>query len=584
MASAAKAWLRALELTGSIPRNPRRTLPVLIEEAAQRFGDTPALLSDAEQLSYGALDARANRYARWALAQGLGKGDTVCLLMGSRPEYVAIWLGLIRAGCVVALLNSNLAGASLAHCVAEAAPRAIIAAAELVGALAETRTDARIWVHGSHGPQRHGRIDEEVERHAPDAPSVPDQTIGDPALLIYTSGTTGWPKAARVSHGRILQWSLWFAGMMDANRADRLYNVLPLYHSVGGIVALGAMFAGGGSVVIRERFSASRFWDDVVRWDCTLFQYIGELCRYLLRAPAVPRETPHRLRMACGNGLRADIWSAFQERFRIPRIFEFYASTEGNVSLFNIEGTPGAIGRIPPYLAHRFPTSLIKLDQQTGAPLRDAQGMCIVCAAGEAGEAVGRIATNASDIAGRFEGYTRRDATEAKLLSDVAQRGDVWFRTGDLMRKDGHGYFYFVDRLGDTFRWKGENVSTSEVAAALCAFPGVKDACVYGVAVPGADGRAGMAALVADGELDLSALRRHLSAALPRYALPIFLRMCSAVEVTGTFKHAKQEFARQGFDPAASSDPVYFDDGDADTYMRMDAAACARIQASELRF
>lgn len=573
MASAAKAWQRALELTASIPRNPQRTLPVLIEEAAKRFGDAPALLADAEQFTYGALNARANRYAHWALAQGLRKGDTVCLLMGNRPEYVAIWLGLIRGGCVVALLNSNLTGASLAHCVAEAAPRAIIVAPELVGALAESRSDAGIWVHG-----------DEIERHSEAAPPALDVAIGDPALLIYTSGTTGWPKAARVSHGRMMQWSLWFAGMMDANRTDRLYNVLPLYHSVGGIVAVGSMLAGGASVVIRDRFSASRFWDDVQRWDCTLFQYIGELCRYLLRAPVTPQEVRHRLRMACGNGLRADIWSAFQQRFRIPHIFEFFASTEGNVSLFNIEGKPGAIGRIPPFLGHRFPTQLIKLDPETDAPLRDAVGRCIPCATGEAGEAVGRIAIDASNIAGSFEGYTRRDATEAKILRDVAQRGDAWFRTGDLMRKDEQGYFYFVDRLGDTFRWKGENVSTSEVAAALCTFRGVKDACVYGVEVPGADGRAGMAALVVDGELDLKALRQHLSAALPRYARPIFLRMSSAVELTSTFKHAKQELARQGFDPAAVPDPVYFDDGGAGAYVLMDAADCARIRSGELLF
>jgi fatty-acyl-CoA synthase len=371
---------------------------------------------------------------------------------------------------------------------------------------------------------------------------------------------------------------------MDANRADRLYNVLPLYHSVGGIVAVGSMLAGGASVVIRERFSAGRFWEDVQRWDCTLFQYIGELCRYLLRAPAAPQEAQHRLRMACGNGLRADIWSDFQQRFHIPHIFEFFASTEGNVSLFNVEGTPGAIGRIPPFLGHRFPTRLIKLDQETGAPLRDALGMCISCPAGEAGEAVGRIATDTSNIAGGFEGYTRRDATEAKILRNVAERGDAWFRTGDLMRKDERGYFYFIDRLGDTFRWKGENVSTSEVAAVLCSFPGVTDACVYGVAVPGADGRAGMAALVADHELDLKALRQHLSTTLPRYARPIFLRMSDAVEVTSTFKHAKREFAHQGFDPAAVSDPVYFDNGDAGAYVLMDAEAYARIRAGELLF
>ena len=252
-----------------------------------------------------------------------------------------------------------------------------------------------------------------------------------------------------------------------------MYNCLPLYHSVGGVVAVGAPLLGGGAVVIRPRFSASEFWRDVREQRCTLFQYIGELCRYLVNTPPQPAETEHALRIACGNGLRPEVWEAFQHRFRIPRILEYYAATEGNFSLYNCEGKPGAIGRIPSFLAHRLPVALLRFDLESGAPTRGADGFCQRCAVGEAGEAVGLIADGAAEQAraARFEGYADRAATEAKVLRNVFKRGDSWYRTGDLMKRDEAGFYYFVDRVGETYRWKGENVSTAEVLAALCAFP-----------------------------------------------------------------------------------------------------------------
>ena len=224
--------------------------------------------------------------------------------------------------------------------------------------------------------------------------------------------------------------------------------------------------------MIRPRFSASRFWDDVVEWDCTLFQYIGELCRYLVNAPAHPREAEHRLRLCCGNGLRSDVWLEFKRRFRIPQILEFYASTEGNVSLYNCEGTPGAIGKIPSFLAHRSNLALVKFDVEAGEPMRNQEGFCVRCKSNEIGEAIGKIPENGSNLTSRFEGYADHEASERKVLRNVFTAGDAWFRTGDLMRKDDKGYFYFVDRVGDTFRWKGENVSTTEVATKISAYPG----------------------------------------------------------------------------------------------------------------
>ncbi len=309
-------------------------------------------------------------------------------------------------------------------------------------------------------------------------------------------------------------------------------------------------------MLIRPRFSASRFWDEIVENDCTLFQYIGELCRYLVNSPPHPGETAHRLRLCCGNGMRGDVWERFETRFRIPRILEFYAATEGNISLYNVEGRPGAIGRVPRFLAHRFPVALVKCDPDTRALARGPDGRCIPCGHDEPGEALGRIGE-----AGRpFEGYVDGDATEAKIARDVLAKGDAWFRTGDLMRRDAGGFYYFVDRLGDTFRWKGENVATEEVAAALRKCRGVTEAVVYGVAISGMEGRAGMAALAITEDFDLAAFRREIEAALPDYARPVFLRLCARIAATASFKPATAELARDGYDPARVTEPLYLDD------------------------
>lgn len=587
--SAATAWLRALELTTQNARQPDRIFPTVMEDVAAELGERPALLSDRECLTYRTLAERANQYARWALDRGLAKGDTVCLFMQNRPEYLAVWLGITKVGGVVALLNTNLAGSALAHCINVVCPKHVIVAAELVDrlttALPALTAMPMISIYGESAASFQ-RLDLDIERYAGEILSEQERrpvTAEDRALHIYTSGTTGLPKAANVSHGRVMQWSHWFAGMMHTQSTDRLYDCLPMYHASGGVQAPGAVLVRGGSVVIRDRFSASQFWADLIRWDCTLFQYIGELCRYLLHNKPSPGETGHRIRMACGNGLRPDVWREFESRFRIPQVFEFYAATESCVSLFNVEGEPGAIGRIPPYLAHRFPAELIKFDVEKQAEVRDERGLCIVCAPNEAGEAVGPLITAASHVGSRFEGYTDGEASEKRIIRDVFEAGDAWFRTGDLMRKDERGFFYFVDRIGDTFRWKGENVATSEVAEAICAFPGVRQANVYGVAIPDTDGRAGMAALVLEGELNLLALRAHLINCLPEYACPLFLRLRSEMELTGTFKYTKTDLVRQGYDPLATGDVIYFNHPELEAFVQLDKSLYHRIQGGEIR-
>lgn len=281
--------------------------------------------------------------------------------------------------------------------------------------------------------------------------------------------------------------------------------------------------------------------------------------------------------------MRPEVWEAFQQRFRIPQILEFYAATEGNFALYNCDGKPGAIGRIPPFLAHRFSVALVRFDVDTAEPVRDEAGFCIRCGSDEIGEAIGKIADQAASPGGRFEGYTDAAASRRKILRSVFAPGDAWYRTGDLMRKDRAGFFYFVDRVGDTFRWKGENVSTSEVADALNTFPGVADANVYGVTVVGRDGRAGMAAIVCEGQCDLGALHAHLRTNLPDYARPLFLRIQPKIEVTGTFKQKKVDLVREGFNPAATSDPIYFNDPQAKAFVRLDPALYRSIESGEIR-
>ena len=588
--SAANHWLRALQSKARLDSSPHATLLSMIEDRAQAHPDHPALIGETGELTYGALLARAWRYADWALSQDLPHGAIVGLMMPNCPDYVAIWLGLTQAGCTVALINPTLVGDALAHAVRVAGARHLIVAGELLAPNAATfdhlPAAPRIWLHGDGAAQDYPRIDHLVRHnsdHPGDALRARRPSRQDRALLIYTSGTTGLPKGANITHDRVLDWSVWFAGMMDARPDDRLYNCLPMYHSTGGVVAIGAMLVSGGSVMIRRRFSAGRFWDDIVEGDCTIFQYIGELCRYLARSEPHKAETSHRLRLFCGNGMRGDVWESVRDRFRIPRVLEFYAATEGHVSLYNCEAKPGAIGRIPPFLSHRFPVELIRTDIASGQPVRDAAGHCIRCAVDEPGEAIGRIDAGEHSPAKPFDGYSDRKATEAKVLQDVFAPGDRWFRTGDLMRKDKGGYFYFIDRLGDTFRWKGENVSTTEVAAVIAACPGVIDAVVYGVAIPQVEGRAGMAAITTGPDFSFAALAAHLRANLPAYARPVFVRLCRDIVMTGTFKLTKHALAQEGLHPPAATDTIWFHDATSTRFVACDASLKQLICSGGMR-
>jgi fatty-acyl-CoA synthase len=333
-------------------------------------------------------------------------------------------------------------------------------------------------------------------------------------------------------------------------------------------------------VVLKRRFSATQFWEDIRREGCTQFVYIGELCRYLANQPTHPDERAHKLRLAFGNGLRPDVWDTIIGRFGVPRVLEFYGSTEGNVSFFNFDGRPGAIGRLPGFLRRRFNGRIVRFDYEAEAPLRGPDGYCQEAAPGEAGECLGRI--DSSDPRADFTGYLDKAASEKKVLRDVFTPGDAWFRTGDLLRQDEDGYVFFVDRVGDTFRWKGENVSTAEVALRLQAVPGVIEANVYGVEVPRADGRAGMAALVTGEGFDLGILASRIAADLPEYARPVFLRLQPEMAVTGTFKQRKVELVAEGFDPAKVAAPLFHRATDGG-YRPLDTAVYGEIVNGHIR-
>ena len=534
-----------------------------LEAAVARWRDRPALTFEGRTVSFGEMDAMANRFAHWGKSLNLRRGQVVALFMPNRLEYFPIWYGLSKIGVVTALINNQLAGLPLAHCLNISGAHHVIVDAETARVYDAARPllerPLQQWMLGqAHGDQRDlAQALKSCSQLAPDRSTRADMTARETALFIFTSGTTGMPKAARITHMRAQLYMRGFAGATDARPSDRIYVALPLYHATGGLCALGAALLNGGSVVIKRKFSASQFWDEVVAEGCTMFVYIGELCRYLVNHPPCEAETRHKIRLAFGNGLRPDIWPVVKQRFRIPEILEFYGATEGNVSMFNFDGREGAVGRVPRWLRSKFNIRVIQFDVEAEKPIRGPDGFCIEAPYGQAGECLGRIG---ADARAAYAGYLDKTASDKKVLHDVFEKGDAWFATGDLMRTDADGYLYFVDRIGDTFRWKGENVSTNEVAERLQAAPGVLQANVYGVSVEGAEGRAGMAALVVEAGFDIKAFGQHVASELPSFAQPLFVRVLPAIETTGTFKMRKMDLVADGYDPAKVKGPLFFHD------------------------
>ncbi|HEV2083104.1 MAG TPA: long-chain-acyl-CoA synthetase [Brevundimonas sp.] len=560
-----------------------------LEEAVDKFGDHVAVEDERRSLTYREFDQLANRFGHWARGRNLKRGDVVALMMCNRVEYLAAWVGFSKVGVTTALINTNLTGQALAHCIAIANTSQIVADEGCWKQVEEARPHIdrhlMLWVLGLQD------ADETSDRRDLDKPVRGASSVRPPrnlrqgltnrstALLIYTSGTTGLPKAARITHARARTYMRAFAGCTEATDKDVIFNVLPLYHSTGGLVGIGPALLNGGRLVLRKRFSSTAFWSDVKASGATLFVYIGELCRYLINAPEGPAERDHKLRLAYGNGMRPDVWEEFQPRFNIPKVLEFYGSTEGNVSVFNFDGKMGAIGRVPGFLKKQINIRLVEFDVDSEAPVRGSDGLCRIARPGEVGEAIGLIA---DDNRHDFSGYADKAASQKKVLTDVFKKGDRWFRTGDLMRQDRAGYLYFVDRIGDTFRWKGENVSTAEVEQRLADAPGVKEVVAYGVPVPGQEGKAGMVALVTDGKFDAAGFAEWVDRELPTYARPCFVRQLKSADTTGTFKYRKADLVADGFDPDAVAGGVWVKGGKSG-YTRLSAKARDSILTGQTR-
>ncbi|XP_076140492.1 long-chain fatty acid transport protein 3 isoform X2 [Alosa pseudoharengus] len=399
-------------------------------------------------------------------------------------------------------------------------------------------------------------------------------------LFIFTSGTTGLPKAARVSHIKAVM-CMSFLRLCGAAANDNIYVTLPLYHMSASLLGIGGCIELGATCILKKKFSARQFWKDCQKYNVTVFQYIGELCRYLINQPKTAEETAHQVRIAAGSGLRADVWREFAKRFGKIHIREAYGMTEASIGFLNYTNEIGPIGRASYFNKRNSPFDFLKCDPNTYEPIRTESGRCIRAKKGETGILVAPVSGM-----NPFLGYAgNKEMSERKLLRNVFQEGDVYFNTGDLMLQDHRDFVHFRDRIGDTFRWKGENVATTEVSEILGGLDFVQDVNVYGVSVPGYEGRAGMAAIVLkpDQKLDGRRFYSHLVQNLPAYAWPWFLRVETSIDVTETFKQQKGKLVQEGFNPETVQDPLYFLDSSQKDYMPLTQAVFDDILSGKIR-
>ena len=581
------------------PLDTKDCVAAQVERTAAAYPDNIAMLFEGEQITWQAFNTLANRYAHAFKAQGLVPGNTASVFMENRIEFLATVIGLNKLGVTASLINTNLRGTPLAHCVKITDSSKCIFGGELTAALAEVKEDLGLeegrdflWV-----PDRTGTtpatslpgnwavdLQEQAERAGSENLAETAQiTLGDSAFYIFTSGTTGLPKAAVLSNRRYLALAT-VAGKagLKCTHKDRLYLCLPLYHGTGLGIGFGASITSGASMFIRRKFSASNFLSEVREHQTNCFIYIGELCRYLLHTPAAADDHNNPLTRIMGNGLRPDVWMDFKKRFGIKRITEVYGASEGNLGFANLLNKDCTVGMTPGRHA------LVQYDVLNDEIIRNAEGRCIEVQPGEPGLLLGHINEEAV-----FEGYTNPEATEKKIVRNAFEDGDAWFNSGDLMKQVevgftlGYPHYQFVDRVGDTFRWKGENVSTNEVGEIINGFLQVQISNVYGVTVPGADGRAGMAALALEPDveqLNLEGFSEHVVSRLPSYARPVFLRIESEIDVTGTFKMVKGALREQGYDPDKVADPLYVMKAGGSVYEPLDRDYAALIARGEAGF
>ena len=532
-------------VTGLLPqRNSKKSIGTVFQERAARYGDRVFLRFGDQRMTYREANATANRYAAVLASRGVGHGDVVAIMVRNSANAVLAMLAAVKCGAIAGMLNYHQRGEVLAYSLGLLDAKVLIAETDLVSAVTEC---------GAAGATDNTLTVDDLERFAVSAPATNPASASavrakDTAFYIFTSGTTGFPKASVMTHYRWLKALGAFGGLgLRLKRADTLYCCLPLYHNNALTVAVSSVLTSGATLALGKSFSASRFWDEVIANNATAFIYIGEICRYLLNQPPKPTDRKHKVRVIAGNGLRPEIWEEFTTRFGIARVCEFYAASEGTTAFINIFNVPKSTGISP------LPLAYVEYDPDTGAPLRDESGRVRRVPAGQPGLLLSPVTKLQP-----FDGYTDQAASEKKLVRNAFRDGDCWFNTGDVMSPQGMFHAAFVDRLGDTFRWKGENVATTEVEAALSSDPAIEECTVYGVEVPRTGGRAGMAAvkLREGAEFDGKSLARAVYDKLPAYALPLFVRVVESLEHTTTFKSRKVELRDQAYGPDVK-EPLY---------------------------
>ena len=558
------------------------------EQATLRNPDGAALLYGDSVISYRDANQCANRIAHHLQAQGIRKGDVVALFIENRPELLLNVLAVAKLGGICAMLNTAQIQGALVHSLTLVKPVAIVVGAELLSPYAAVRDQVQIpaertWFvadqPGSRVPD--GYIDlmaASAESPVDDPASSAQVFFHDPCFYIYTSGTTGLPKAGIMKHGRWTKTAVSFGSIaLDMGPQDVLYCTLPLYHATGLCVCWGAAIIGASGFAIRRKFSASQFWDDARKFKATTICYVGELCRYLIDQPPAGNDGDNPVVKMIGNGLRPGVWIDFKTRFNIERVCELYAASDGNIGFTNILNFDNTIG----FALNAW--SLVEYEHDTGEPRRSANGFMQKVGKGGQGLLLAKIDDNAP-----FDGYTDPEKNKKVVLCDVFEKGDRYFNSGDLIRDIGFGHAQFVDRLGDTYRWKGENVSTTEVENIMVQHPHIAEAVAYGVEIKNTNGRAGMAAITPSApleQLDFCDLLRFVRSQMPHYAVPMFLRIKTHMETTGTFKYQKTKLKTEAFDPGQTGeDPVYAWLPGTETYVRVTEQVLQDIHGGKFRY
>jgi len=562
-----KEFLKLMPVLAVKPTSNEDTVSMatVLEGTVAKYTDRSMIIFEGRELTWGEFNALTNQFAHALMARGVKRGDCVSVMMENRIEMLACTFALQKIGAISSLINFALSGAQLAHCVNISDSCKCLVGEEIYASLDAVRPQLTLkdedilWVadqRSNPAPQNAedivSTLDQYPNTNLADTGSI---LAGSTAMYIFTSGTTGMPKAAKIPHRRWMAAAHAFglAGC-QAKPSDRFYLCLPLFHGTGLMCGIGSSFYTGASIFLRRRFSASEFWSDVQTYQTTNFIYVGELCRYLLAQPARPEELNNPLTRVFGNGLRPDIWDEFKQRFGIERVCEFYGSSEGNVSFFNALNKDRTMGLTPATVM------LVKYDVDADEMVRDKQGNLLQVAKGETGLLLGEI-----DDKFKFDGYTNDDATESKILRDVVKPGDAWFNTGDLIREVdvgfalGKAHYQFVDRVGDTFRWRSENVSTNEVGEILNGCDQIEMANVYGVDVPATEGKAGMVSvMLKPGQVfDVDAFSIFVNANLTHFSQPVFVRVQPEAATTGTFKLLKGDLRKQAFHIDQVTDDLY---------------------------